>query len=86
MGVLSWILLGLLVGVLAKWLMPGNDPGGILVTIAIGIAGALLGGFLAAQLGLGSVTGFGLRSLVIAVAGSMLLLFAHRKLRGRSPS
>lgn len=82
MGIVSWILLGLVVGVLGKWLMPGKDPGGLFVTIAIGIAGALVGGFLAAQLGLGSVTGFDLRSLAIAVGGALLLLFAYRKLRG----
>lgn len=82
MGIVSWILLGLVVGVLGKWLMPGKDPGGLFVTIAIGIAGALVGGFLGARLGLGSVTGFDLRSLAIAVGGALLLLFAHRKLRG----
>lgn len=81
MGVISWIVLGLVVGILAKWIMPGRDPGGLVLTIAIGIAGALVGGFLAAQLGLGSVTGFDLRSLAIAVGGALLLLFAHRKLR-----
>lgn len=82
MGIVSWILLGLVVGVLGKWLMPGKDPGGLFVTIAIGIAGALLGGFLGAQLGIGAVTGFDLRSLAIAVGGAILLLFVYRKLRG----
>ena len=82
MGIVSWIVLGLVVGVLGKWLMPGKDPGGLFVTIALGIAGAIVGGFLAAQLGLGTVAGFDLRSLAIAVGGAMLLLFAHRKLRG----
>ncbi len=51
MGILSWILLGLIVGVLAKWLMPGDDPGGVFVTIAIGVAGAFVGGFIASLLG-----------------------------------
>jgi uncharacterized membrane protein YeaQ/YmgE (transglycosylase-associated protein family) len=82
MGILSWILLGLIVGVLAKWIMPGKDPGGVIVTIAIGIVGALVGGFLATQLGMGAVTGFNIASLAIAVAGALLLLFVHRKLRG----
>jgi uncharacterized membrane protein YeaQ/YmgE (transglycosylase-associated protein family) len=81
MGILSWIVLGLVVGVLAKWIMPGDDPGGVFVTILIGIAGALLGGFLATRLGLGAVTGFNIGSLVIAIAGSLLLLFAYRRLR-----
>jgi uncharacterized membrane protein YeaQ/YmgE (transglycosylase-associated protein family) len=82
MGLVSWILLGLVVGVLAKWIMPGKDPGGLVVTIAIGIVGALVGGFLAAQIGLGSVTGFDLRSVAIAVSGALVLLFLHRRLRG----
>jgi len=79
MGILTWILMGLVVGVLAKWIMPGEDPGGILVTILIGIAGAMLGGFLASLIGLGAVTGFNLGSLVIAVGGAVLLLFLYRK-------
>jgi uncharacterized membrane protein YeaQ/YmgE (transglycosylase-associated protein family) len=81
MGIVSWIVLGLVVGVLGKWLMPGKDPGGFFVTIAIGIAGAIVGGFLATQLGIGSVTGFNFRSLAIAVIGSMIVLFGYRKLR-----
>ena len=46
MGIISWIVLGLVVGVLAKWIMPGNDPGGFIVTVLIGIVGALIGGFI----------------------------------------
>ncbi|MEB2343945.1 MAG: GlsB/YeaQ/YmgE family stress response membrane protein [Deltaproteobacteria bacterium] len=83
MGILTWILIGLLVGVLAKWLMPGDDPGGLVVTILLGIAGALVGGWIARLIGLGTFTGFGIGSLVIAVLGAMLLLFVHRKLRAR---
>jgi len=82
MGILSWIVLGLLVGVLAKWIMPGGDPGGIFVTILIGIAGALIGGFLSSALGFGTVTGFNVPSLAIAVGGSLLLLFGYRRLKG----
>ena len=82
MGILSWIVLGLLVGVLAKWIMPGRDPGGIFVTILIGIAGALIGGFLSSALGFGTVTGFDVPSLAIAVGGSLLLLFGYRRLKG----
>ena len=84
MGFLYWILLGLLVGVLAKWIMPGPDSSGLVMTIVLGVAGALLGGWLATRLRIGSVTGFDLRSLGLAVAGALLLLFANRKLRGRS--
>jgi uncharacterized membrane protein YeaQ/YmgE (transglycosylase-associated protein family) len=81
MGILSWILIGLLVGVLAKWIMPGNDPGGIIVTILLGIAGAFVGGAIASALGLGSFSGFNIGSVLIAVLGALLLLFLYRKLR-----
>jgi uncharacterized membrane protein YeaQ/YmgE (transglycosylase-associated protein family) len=81
MGILSWIVLGLIVGALAKWIMPGDDPGGLIVTTGIGIAGALVGGFLGSALGLGGVTGFNLGSLAIAIGGALLLLFGYRKLR-----
>jgi len=78
MGILSWIVLGLFVGALAKWIMPGKDPGGLLVTIGIGIVGAFVGGFLGSMLGLGRVTGFNPGSLVIATGGAVLLLWGHR--------
>lgn len=81
MGIISWILFGLLAGVLAKWIMPGDDPGGIIVTILIGVAGAFVGGFLATQFGLGTVTGFNIRSFAVAVAGALLLLFGYRMLK-----
>jgi uncharacterized membrane protein YeaQ/YmgE (transglycosylase-associated protein family) len=84
MGILSWILLGLVVGVLAKWIMPGRDPGGLVITAGIGIAGAFVGGWLGTQLGFGSVTGFDLRSLALAIGGALLLLFGYRRLRGRA--
>ena len=81
MGILSWILLGLLVGALAKFIMPGDDPGGILVTMLIGIAGAFVGGFISTQLGLGTVEGFDIRSLAIAIGGALLLLFGYRRFK-----
>ena len=83
MGIISWIFFGLIVGVLAKWIMPGKDPGGVAVTALIGIAGALIGGFLASNIGLGSVTGFNLGSLAIAVVGALLLLGGYRRIAGR---
>ena len=84
MGILSWILLGLVVGALAKFIMPGKDPGGIFITIGIGVAGAFVGGFLGTQLGLGEVGGFDLRSLALATGGALLLLFGYRQVKGRS--
>jgi len=84
MGFFSWILMGLIVGLLAKWIMPGDDPGGIFITILLGIAGAFVGGFIGTTLGMGSVTGFNLGSLALAVGGALLLLWGHRKLRGKS--
>ncbi len=81
MGILAWLVLGLIVGAVAKAIMPGDDPGGLVVTILIGIAGAFVGGFIATTLGIGSFTGFNLGSMAIAVMGSLVLLFAYRKLR-----
>ena len=81
MGIVTWILLGLVAGVLAKMVMPGRDPGGFIVTIVLGIAGALVGGFIGTRLGFGDISGFDLRSLAIAVGGAVLLLFLHRRLR-----
>ncbi|HWP49520.1 MAG TPA: GlsB/YeaQ/YmgE family stress response membrane protein [Candidatus Limnocylindrales bacterium] len=81
MGIISWIIFGLIVGVIAKFLMPGSDPGGIILTIILGIVGALVGGFIASSIGWGSITGFNIRSIVIAVLGSILLLVIYRLLR-----
>ena len=61
--------------------MPGKDPGGIFVTIILGIAGAFVGGFIGSALGLGSVSGFDIRSLLIAVGGSILLLIIYRAIK-----
>ena len=63
--------------------MPGKDPGGIIVTILIGIGGAILGGFIASLLGLGTVSGFNLWSFLVAVGGALLLLFGYRQLKSR---
>ncbi len=78
MGILTWIILGLIVGALAKWIMPGKDPGGIFVTIILGIAGAMIGGGVGAKLGLGAVTGFNLASIGLATGGALLLLIIYR--------
>ena len=81
MGIISWLVLGLVVGALAKLLMPGKDPGGMFVTIGIGIAGALVGGGVGSMLGLGDVRGFDLTSLALATIGALLLLAVYRLLK-----
>lgn len=78
MGILLWILFGLIAGAVAKWIMPGNDPGGWILTILLGIAGAVIGGMLATALNFGTITGFDIRSLVIAIVGALILLFGYR--------
>jgi uncharacterized membrane protein YeaQ/YmgE (transglycosylase-associated protein family) len=83
MSWIIWIILGLVAGILAKWIMPGRDPGGFIVTILLGIVGALVGGFISVRLGFGDVTGFNLPSIIIAVLGAMLLLFIYRMIKKR---
>ena len=78
MGWLAWIIMGAIAGTLAKWILPGDDPGGIFVTILIGIAGGLLGGFIGTQFGLGGVSGFNLLSVGLAIGGAMILLVIYR--------
>jgi len=80
-GILSWIVMGLIVGVLAKFIMPGDDPGGIIVTILLGIAGAFVGGFIGSFLGLGPVTGFNIGSILLATGGAIVLLILYRVIR-----
>lgn len=80
MSIIAWILLGLVAGVIAKALMPGNDPGGFIVTILIGIVGAVVGGFLWNLLtGNDSYGDFDIGGILIAVAGSIILLAGYRR-------
>ena len=80
--IISWTILGLIAGFLAKWIMPGRDPGGLIVTILIGVAGGLVGGYIGQQLGLGTVGGFlSIGSIILATGGAVLLLFVYRQLR-----
>jgi uncharacterized membrane protein YeaQ/YmgE (transglycosylase-associated protein family) len=83
MGVLSWLCLGLVAGILAKVVMPGRDGGGFVLTTLLGIAGAFVGGFLGSLVGVGTVSGFNLGSLATATAGALVLLWAHRRLAAR---
>ena len=81
MGILSWIIFGLIAGALAKLIMPGQDPGGFIITILLGIAGAIVGGFIGTALGFGNVTGFNFGSFVIAILGAIILLAIYRSLK-----
>lgn len=81
MGILSWIVLGLIAGVIAKLLMPGKDPGGFIITILLGIAGAFLGGAIASLLGLGTFTGLNIGSIIVAIIGAVILLILYRVIR-----
>jgi len=81
---LSWIALGLVVGVAAKWIASRRQPPAIVMTILLGIAGAVVGGFIGSELGLGTVRGFDLRSLALALSGALLLLFAYRTIQTRA--
>lgn len=83
MGIISWIVLGLLAGAIAKFLMPGKDPGGCIVTILLGIVGASVGGWVGTQLGWGTVNGFDMRGLGLAILGSLILLFIYRLVAGK---
>lgn len=83
MSILAWIAVGLIAGVLAKFLMPGKDPGGIILTILLGIAGAIVGGFLAVALNISEgVDDFDFGTIVLAVVGAMLILAAYRLVFG----
>jgi uncharacterized membrane protein YeaQ/YmgE (transglycosylase-associated protein family) len=85
MEILTWIVLGLVAGAIAKAIMPGNDPGGVIVTILIGIVGAFIGGFIGRMLFARDVTGFNIWSVVLAIIGSLLLLWIYRVAVRRTP-
>ncbi|MBT2470630.1 GlsB/YeaQ/YmgE family stress response membrane protein [Streptomyces sp. ISL-66] len=84
MGIIAWILIGLLAGAIAKALMPGRDPGGIIITMLIGIAGGLLGGWLGKVIfGVDSIDGFfDLSTWIAAIIGSVILLAVYRLVTG----
>ena len=81
MGIISWLLFGLLTGILAKVAMPGRDGGGFIFTIVLGILGSAIGGWIGTQLGWGTVRGFDLRSLALAILGGVVVLTIYRALR-----
>lgn len=85
MGIIAWIVLGLIAGALAKFILPGSDPGGIVVTIIIGVIGAILGGFIAGALFDVNVNEefFDLATWVSAIVGAIVLLLIYRAVTGR---
>ncbi|EAZ9312952.1 GlsB/YeaQ/YmgE family stress response membrane protein [Salmonella enterica] len=82
MGIIAWIVFGLIAGVIAKLLMPGRDGGGFILTCILGIVGAVVGGWLATMFGIGgSISGFNLDSFLVAVVGAIVVLVIFRLLR-----
>ncbi|KLV05296.1 MULTISPECIES: GlsB/YeaQ/YmgE family stress response membrane protein [Photobacterium] len=79
MGIISWIILGLIAGALAKWLMPGDDGGGWIATILLGVVGAFVGGWVGSFIGLGPATGVNIGSLITATFGALIVLFVYNK-------
>ena len=83
MGIVSWIVFGLIAGALAKWIMPGSDPGGCIVTMILGVVGAFVGGYIGTLQDLGTVSGFDIRSFFLAVLGAVIVLVLYRLATGR---
>lgn len=83
-GLISWVVVGLIAGLLAKWLMPGPDPGGLIVTALIGMAGASVGGFVVGILGGTGATGFNVWSILVATLGAAILLAIYRLIARRT--
>ncbi|MEJ7911524.1 MAG: GlsB/YeaQ/YmgE family stress response membrane protein [Chitinophagaceae bacterium] len=83
MGILSWILLGLVAGAIAKALHPGRDPQGCIITMIIGVVGAVLGGWIATMFGWGRVDGFNLYSVLVATGGAVVALLIYNAIAGR---
>lgn len=83
MGVISWIVFGLISGLLAKAILPGKNPQGCITTVALGILGAMVGGFIGTRIGWGNVRGFDLRSFGLAIGGALILLFVYQGFRSK---
>ncbi len=84
MGLVSWVIVGALAGLLAKWIMPGSGPCGFLVTVLLGMAGASIGGFFVGILGGTGATGFNIWSILVATFGAVILLFVYGLITRRS--
>lgn len=83
-SIIGWIVLGLIVGALAKWIMPGKDPGGIFITIIIGIVGAIIGGLIGSLIGFGDMGKFSLLNIILALVGALILLGGYRLIKKQS--
>lgn len=84
MGIIGWIVLGLIAGAIAKAIMPGRDPGGIIITMLLGVVGALLGGFLGSRIfGIGLREFWSIQTWLVAVIGSIIVLAIYRVVAGR---
>ena len=84
MNIIAWIVVGLVGGAIARLLMPGRDPGGLIITIVLGVAGAILGGFLSIALGIGNGVDFDVGTIVLSVVGAMILLAGYRMVASRA--
>lgn len=84
MGILGWIIVGIIAGLLAKAIMPGDQDAGIFMTMALGIVGAILGGWITSLITGTGVTGFDLRTILVATAGALLVLWVYGMARRRS--
>ncbi|ARU90154.1 GlsB/YeaQ/YmgE family stress response membrane protein [Pseudomonas sp. M30-35] len=80
MDVLLWVVFGLIAGIVAKFIAPGEGGGGFIMTTVLGIVGAVVGGCLASLVGIGSISGFNIPSMIVAVVGALIVLFLYRKL------
>ncbi|KAF1366558.1 GlsB/YeaQ/YmgE family stress response membrane protein [Yokenella regensburgei] len=81
MGILSWIIFGLISGIIAKWIMPGKENTGVIVTIILGIVGGVIGGYISTFFGFGKVDGFNFGSFVVAVIGAIFVLYIYNKIK-----
>ncbi|MDL2283563.1 GlsB/YeaQ/YmgE family stress response membrane protein [Oxalobacter sp. OttesenSCG-928-P03] len=86
MGIISWIVFGIIAGALARFIRPGPQSMGIIVTMFLGILGAVVGGWISTFFGFGTVDGFNIGSFVIAVIGALAVLFVWGLLTGRKQS
>ena len=84
MGILLWVVFGILAGSLARLVMPGPRAGGFAVALPLGVGGAVIGGMLGVMFGIGSAMDFDLRGLLLAITGSILLLFSYRSFAMRA--